>query len=71
LEEPVERFCVNLFSNRESDLQVGLELKTGAESIAATSNTIRARQETWRWLLLLAIGFLMFEWMVFNRRIFV
>jgi hypothetical protein len=52
-------------------LQVGLELKTGAESIAATSNTIRARQETWRWLLLLAIGFLMFEWMVFNRRIFV
>ena len=71
LEEPVERFCVNLFSNRESDLQVGLELKTGAESIAATSNTIRARQETWRWLLLLAIGFLMFEWMVFNRRNFV
>jgi hypothetical protein len=71
LEEPVERFCVNLFSNRESDLQVGLELKTGAESIAATSNTIRARQETWRWLLFLAIGFLMFEWMVFNRRIFV
>jgi hypothetical protein len=71
LEEPVERFCVNLFSTRESDLQVGLELKTGAESIAATSNTIRARQETWRWLLLLAIGFLMFEWMVFNRRIFV
>jgi hypothetical protein len=71
LEEPVERFCVNLFSNRESDLQVGLELKTGAESIAATSNTIQARQETWRWLLLLAIGFLMFEWMVFNRRIFV
>jgi hypothetical protein len=71
LEEPVERFCVNLFSNRESDLQVGLELKTGAESIAATSNTIRARQETWRWLLLLAICFLMFEWMVFNRRIFV
>jgi hypothetical protein len=71
LGEPVERFCVNLFSNRESNLKVGLELKTGAESIAATTNTIRARQETWRWLLLLAIGFLMFEWMVFNRRIFV
>ncbi|MFN6400054.1 MAG: vWA domain-containing protein [Planctomycetota bacterium] len=71
LEEPVERFCVNLFSNRESNLKVGLELKTGSESIAATSNTIRARQETWRWLLLLALGLLMLEWIVFNRRIFI
>lgn len=71
LEEPVERFCVNLFSNRESNLKVGLELQTGSESIAATSNTIRARQETWRWLLLLALGLLMLEWIVFNRRIFI
>lgn len=71
LEEPVERFCVNLFSNRESNLRVGLELQTGAESIAAASNTIRARQELWRWLLLLALGLLMLEWIVFNRRIFI
>ncbi|MFM8399998.1 MAG: hypothetical protein ACKOAH_19395, partial [Pirellula sp.] len=67
----VERFCVNLFSNRESNLKVGLELQTGAESIAATSNTLRARQELWRWLLLLALGLLMLEWIVFNRRIFI
>ena len=71
LEEPVERFCVNLFSNRESNLKVGLELQTGAESIAATSNSLRARQELWRWLLLLALGLLMLEWIVFNRRIFI
>jgi hypothetical protein len=71
LDEPVERFCVNLFSNRESNLKVGLELKTGSEAIAATSNSIRARQELWRWLLLLALGLLMLEWIVFNRRIFI
>lgn len=69
--EPVERFCVNLFSSRESNLQVGLELNTGAESISATDNTIRARQETWRWWLLLALGLLTLEWIVFNRRAFV
>lgn len=71
LEDPVERFCVNLFSNRESNLSVGMELSTGAESIPATPNTIRARQEVWRWLLLLALGLLMLEWIVFNRRIFI
>lgn len=71
LQDPVERFCVNLFSNRESNLKVGLELQTGAESITATSNTLRARQELWRWLLLLALGLLMLEWIVFNRRIFI
>jgi hypothetical protein len=71
LQEPVERFCVNLFSNRESNLKVGLELQTGAESIAATSNTLRSRQELWRWLLLLALVLLMLEWIVFNRRIFI
>ena len=71
LDEPVERFCVNLFSSRESNLKVGMELQTGSESIAATTNTIRARQETWRWLLLLALGLLMLEWIVFNRRIFI
>jgi hypothetical protein len=71
LEDPVERFCVNLLSNRESNLSVGMELSTGAESIPATPNTIRARQEVWRWLLLLALGLLMLEWIVFNRRIFI
>ncbi|MFN5918484.1 MAG: hypothetical protein ACK48K_17135, partial [Planctomycetota bacterium] len=69
LQDPVERFCVNLFSNRESNLKVGLELQTGAESIAATSNTLRARQELWRWLLLVALGLLMREWIVCTRRI--
>lgn len=71
LEEPVEKFCVNLFSARESDLAVASELNTGGEKIAASSTTIRARQETWRWLLLLGLALLMFEWVVFNKRVFI
>jgi len=71
VEEPVERFCVNLFSSRESNLQVGLELKTSSEAIQASDKLIRARQETWRWWLFLALGLLLLEWIVFNRRVLV
>lgn len=71
IEEPVERFCVNLFSTRESNLQVGLELKTNSEAIQASDKLIRARQETWRWWLTLALVLLVLEWLVFNRRVLV
>lgn len=68
---PVESFCSNLFSTRESKLDVEPSVSMGYEKVAASSTKIRARQETWRWLLILGFGFLMFEWVVFNRRIFV
>jgi hypothetical protein len=71
LEYPVELFCSNLFSSSESDLAIGTEIQTGAEKIAATDTTIRARQETWRWLLLLGLVLLMVEWVVFNKRVFI
>ncbi|MFN6128604.1 MAG: vWA domain-containing protein [Planctomycetota bacterium] len=71
LEFPVEMFCSNLFSASESNLAIGTEIKTSAEKIAATDITIRARQETWRWLLMIGLGLLMFEWIVFNKRVFI
>lgn len=71
VESPIELFCSNLFSMNESNLEVGTEIQTGAETIAATDTTIRARQETWRWLLFLGLAFLMVEWVIFNKRVFV
>jgi hypothetical protein len=71
LEFPVEMFCANLFSENESNLAIGKEIQTSAEKIQATDVTIRARQETWRWLLLLGLVMLMLEWVVFNKRIFI
>jgi len=71
LPDAVERFCVNMFSSKESNLEVFPELNTGAEKIVATDATIRARQETWRWLLLLGLVLLMLEWVVFNKRVFI
>jgi len=71
LDYPVEVFCSNLFSAAESNLAIGKEIQTGADKIAATDTTIRARQETWRWLLLLGLVLLMVEWVVFNKRVLI
>jgi hypothetical protein len=71
LDKPIEAFCVNLFSNRESNLEIAQDIKMGFEKVAATGSSIHARQETWRWLLLVGLVLLVGEWVVFNRRIFV
>ena len=71
IEKPVESFCVNLFSSRESDLAVADSIKMGFESVQASGTTIQARKETWRWILLFALALLVIEWIVFNRRVFI
>ena len=71
MERPMERFCVNLFSGRESELAIASAIQMGADRIEATSNFVRARQELWRWILGLGLVLLMIEWVIFNRRIFV
>jgi len=71
IEKPVESFCVNLFSSRESDLAVAESIGMGYEKVAASGSTIAARKETWRWILLIGLGLLVLEWVVFNRRVFI
>lgn len=71
IEKPVESFCVNLFSSRESDLAVADSVKMGFDKVAASGTTIQARKETWRWILLFGLALLVVEWIVFNRRVFI
>ena len=70
-DRPIESFCVNLFSPRESNLATEPAIKMGFEKVAATDTKIQARQETWRWILLAGLGMLLVEWVVFNRRVFI
>ena len=70
-ERPVESFCVNLFSSRESNLAVADSISMGFEKVAASSVTVQARQEVWRWILLLGLALLVVEWIVFNRRVYI
>ena len=70
LERPIETFCVNLFSTRESNLATEATVKMGYEKVTASGMTVQARQETWRWILLIGLAMLVMEWIVFNRRVF-
>jgi hypothetical protein len=71
IERPVETFCVNLFSSRESNLAVADSVSMGYEKVAASGALVQARQEIWRWILLLGLALLVVEWIVFNRRVFI
>jgi hypothetical protein len=77
-----ERFAVNLFDGQESDIGLRTQasdntednvreiadIKIGYNEVAAT--TVPARQEIWRPLLLLALGVLLLEWYVYNKRVY-
>ena len=65
-----QQFAVNLFDPRESDLTPREKLEIGNEEVRAVQGRQSARQELWKWLLLAAIGVLIFEWYVYNRRVY-
>ncbi len=78
----IQRFAVNLFDGQESDIRLRTEpsddpndnvqqiadIRIGYNEVAATRAP--ARQEIWRPLLLLALGVLIVEWYVYNRRVY-
>jgi hypothetical protein len=68
--EPIQHFAVNLFNARESNLTPESEIRLEHESIAAQSSLEPVRAEIWKSLLLLVLGVLIFEWYVYNRRVY-
>jgi hypothetical protein len=65
-----QQFAVNLFDTRESDLTPAEKIDIGFEEVKAQQGKQAARQELWKWLLLGAIGVLIFEWYIYNRRVY-
>ncbi len=65
-----QQFAVNLFDSRESDLVPREALDIGHEVVKAEATRQVARQELWRWLLLGAIALVLFEWYVYNKRVY-
>lgn len=65
-----QRFAVNLFSSRESDLLPAGQVTLGYTTVAGQSGIERSRQEWWKWLLIGCLGVLIFEWYVYNRRVY-
>jgi Mg-chelatase subunit ChlD len=66
-----DAFAVNLFNANESHIQPNPQFRIGTEQIGATQSSRRENRPLWPWLLLAAMGVLLLEWVVYNRRILV
>lgn len=70
-EKVIGRFAVNLFDSLESDLPPRPELKIGDFKIAGQTGREPARREIWKLLVLAALAILLFEWYIYNRRVYI
>ncbi|HVX61059.1 MAG TPA: BatA and WFA domain-containing protein [Pirellulales bacterium] len=70
-EKVVRRFAVNLFDGLESDLEPRPELKVGDFKVAGQTGREPARREIWKLLVLAALAVLLFEWYIYNRRVYI
>jgi hypothetical protein len=68
----VQQFAVNLFDSKESDIRPRTEdsVKIGFVEVKPTSHAVPVRRETWKFLLLVALGVLILEWYIYNRRVY-
>lgn len=65
-----QQFAVNLFDPRESDLTPRPEIKLGYELVPGAAGAEPVRREFWKWLMLVGLGVILFEWYVYNRRVY-
>jgi hypothetical protein len=65
-----QRFVVNLFDPRESNLQLRSTLELGHETVRGQSVVQPTRRELWKWLLVAGLIVLLFEWYIYNRRVY-
>lgn len=64
------RFAVNLLDPDESNLQPRPAIRVGAETVAAGTPDKRPR-DLWKWFVLAALGVVLVEWWVYNKRVFI
>jgi hypothetical protein len=65
----VRRFAVNLFDAEESKIAPSESLTVGQEQVTADVGSFIRRRELWKWLALVALALVLFEWYVYNRRV--
>lgn len=68
---PNEVFGVSLADAAESDIAPKRSLSFQNAEIRATYGTERAIHETWKWFALAAVAFLLLEWLIYHKRIWV
>lgn len=69
-DQPNRLLAVNLCDPSESNLVPRDVVKTAWNEVEAQPNWEMARQELWRWVLLIALVILLAEWWIYNQRVF-
>lgn len=64
-----QEFAVNLLSRDESAVAPRDRLQLGRRPVPAGMGAVRTARELWRWLILLGLLVLGFEWWVYHRRL--
>jgi Ca-activated chloride channel homolog len=64
----VEYFAVNLFDERESNIQPREFIQVGQEQVVPTASAQIGQRELWGWLAALALLVLLIEWQAYHRR---
>lgn len=63
--------AVNLFDRRESDLSTRAQIEIGHTPIAGVRRAVSAPVDRWKALAVLALLVVLFEWYIYNRRVYI
>jgi hypothetical protein len=63
-------FAVNLLDADESNIEPRTSVHIGAVKVTGTQDRSQPR-ELWKWLVLAGLSFLLVEWYIYNRRVYV
>jgi hypothetical protein len=69
----LRRFAVQLGDSLETNIIPVAEegIRIGYNQVTGQTGFTAGRREIWKWLLLLGLGFLVLEWYIYNRRVYI
>ncbi len=65
-----ERFAVNVLSRSESDIKAREQLTLRDKRVAGEAKAEERNREIWWWFAAVAFAFVLFEWWIYNRRVY-
>lgn len=67
----VRTYAANLGDSQESQVAAKEQLDVAEQRVAATGGSTEGTRNLWPWLLLAALGVMLLEWYIFNRKVYV